>query len=56
MKHETKHEIKVYLYRDLRGVYGPLWISVDVRFKGEMVERKGIEPSTFALRTRRSPN
>jgi len=22
----------------------------------EMVERKGIEPSTFALRTRRSPN
>ena len=24
--------------------------------KGEMVERKGIEPSTFALRTRRSPS
>src|SRR5690606_30906725 len=24
--------------------------------QGEMVERKGIEPSTFALRTRRSPN
>jgi hypothetical protein len=23
---------------------------------GKMVERKGIEPSTFALRTRRSPN
>jgi hypothetical protein len=22
----------------------------------ELVERKGIEPSTFALRTRRSPN
>jgi hypothetical protein len=26
------------------------------RDAGEVVERKGIEPSTFALRTRRSPS
>jgi hypothetical protein len=29
-----------------------LWTLLDA----EMVERKGIEPSTFALRTRRSPS
>ena len=27
-----------------------------LQLEGKMVERKGIEPSTFALRTRRSPN
>ena len=30
--------------------------GVDLAFDAELVERKGIEPSTFALRTRRSPS
>ena len=31
-------------------------LDEESRPEGEMVERKGIEPSTFALRTRRSPS
>jgi hypothetical protein len=37
-----------------------LWAEYEVQpgalIREQVVERKGIEPSTFALRTRRSPN
>ena len=40
---------------DLQGARRPQGLE-DIGGIKWMVERKGIEPSTFALRTRRSPN
>ena len=45
-----------FLDREARHANGPRWFAQAVDQFRRMVELRGIEPLTFSLRTRRSPN